>query len=56
MQWIVRVALERPYSFVVLAILIVLLGPLETARTPTDIFPDPRPGDRRGLDLHGPFP
>jgi multidrug efflux pump subunit AcrB len=42
MQWIVRVALERPYSFVVLAILIVLLGPLATVKTPTDIFPDIR--------------
>jgi multidrug efflux pump subunit AcrB len=42
MQWIVRVALERPYSFVVLAILIVLLGPITTVKTPTDIFPDIR--------------
>ena len=42
MQWIVRVALERPYSFVVLAILIVLLGPITTLKTPTDIFPEIR--------------
>ena len=37
---IVRLALAKPYSFVVLAILIVLLGPLAAMRTPTDIFPD----------------
>src|ERR1700741_4368374 len=37
---IVRLALRRPYSFVVLAILILILGPLAALRTPTDIFPD----------------
>src|SRR5579875_2776960 len=37
---IVRLALAKPYSFVVLAILIVLLGPLAAMKTPTDIFPD----------------
>ncbi|MBS0364031.1 MAG: efflux RND transporter permease subunit, partial [Proteobacteria bacterium] len=37
---IVRLALRRPYTFVVLAILIVLLGPLAAVRTPTDIFPE----------------
>ena len=37
---IVRLALRRPYTFVVLAILIVMLGPLAAIRTPTDIFPD----------------
>src|SRR6201994_2995554 len=37
---IVRLALRRPYTFVVLAILIVLLGPLAALRTPTDIFPE----------------
>jgi len=37
---IVRLALRRPYTFVVLAILIVILGPLAAMRTPTDIFPD----------------
>ena len=37
---IVRLALRRPYTFVVLAILIVMLGPLAAMRTPTDIFPD----------------
>jgi multidrug efflux pump subunit AcrB len=37
---IVRLALERPYSFVVLALLILIVGPLAAVRTPTDIFPD----------------
>ena len=40
MLGIVRLALAKPYSFVVLAILILLLGPLAALRTPTDIFPD----------------
>ncbi len=38
-MWIVRLALNRPYTFVVLAILIVILGPLTILRTPIDIFP-----------------
>ena len=37
---IVRLALERPYTFVVLALLILIVGPLSALRTPTDIFPD----------------
>ena len=37
--WIVRVALERPYTFIVLALLILLVSPVMIARTPTDIFP-----------------
>src|SRR6202012_922035 len=37
---IVRLGLRRPYTFVVLAILILLIGPLAALRTPTDIFPD----------------
>jgi len=37
---IIRLALRRPYTFVVLAILILLIGPLAILRTPTDIFPD----------------
>src|SRR6202000_2815484 len=40
MIWIVRVALERPLTFIVMAILIVLLGPIAAMQTPTDIFPD----------------
>jgi multidrug efflux pump subunit AcrB len=39
-MWIVRIALRRPYTFVVLALLILMLGPLTIARTPTDIFPN----------------
>ena len=38
-MWIVRLALSRPYTFIVLAILLLLLGPLAIYRTPTDIFP-----------------
>lgn len=38
-MWIVRLALRRPYTFVVLAILILLAGPVAILRTPTDIFP-----------------
>jgi CzcA family heavy metal efflux pump len=38
-MWIVRIALNRPYTFVVLAVLILFVGPIEIARTPTDIFP-----------------
>ena len=39
---IVRLALRRPYTFVVMAILIVIFGVLAAVRTPTDIFPDIR--------------
>ncbi len=39
-MWIVRVALSRPYTFVVLAILILIVSPLVILRTPTDIFPN----------------
>ncbi|HEV7491269.1 MAG TPA: efflux RND transporter permease subunit, partial [Rhodanobacteraceae bacterium] len=42
MNGIVRIALERPYTFVVLALLILIVGPLAAMRTPTDIFPDIR--------------
>jgi multidrug efflux pump subunit AcrB len=38
-MWIVRLALDRPYTFVVTAILIVLLGVFSVVRMPTDIFP-----------------
>ena len=38
-MWIVKVALERPYTFLVLAILILLMGVLAILRTATDIFP-----------------
>jgi multidrug efflux pump subunit AcrB len=39
---IVRLALKRPYTFIVLAILIVIFGSLAAIETPTDIFPDIR--------------
>src|SRR5580658_6170988 len=39
-MWIVRLALRRPYTFVVAAILLLILGPLAIVRTPTDIFPN----------------
>src|ERR1700678_76781 len=39
-MWIVRIALDRPYTFVVLALLILILSPLVILRTPTDIFPN----------------
>src|SRR6218665_693619 len=42
MLGLVRVALRRPYTFVVLAILIMIVGPLAALRTPTDIFPEIR--------------
>ena len=42
MLTIVRLALRRPYTFIVLAILIVLFGGVAAVRTPTDIFPDIR--------------
>src|SRR3984957_9149468 len=42
MVGIVRIALRRPYTFVVLALLILIVGPLAALRTPVDIFPDIR--------------
>jgi len=39
-MWIVRLALRRPYTFIVLAIVIMLLGGFAISRTPTDIFPN----------------
>ncbi|MGA9913791.1 MAG: efflux RND transporter permease subunit [Paraburkholderia sp.] len=39
-MWIVKLALRRPYTFVVLAVLIFIIGPLAILRTPTDIFPN----------------
>ncbi len=39
---LVRIALSRPYTFVVLALLLLIIGPLAALRTPTDIFPDIR--------------
>ena len=39
---LVRIALRRPYTFVVLALTLLVIGPLAAMRTPTDIFPDIR--------------
>jgi multidrug efflux pump subunit AcrB len=39
-MWIVRLALRRPYTFVVMSILILVMGALSIVRTPTDIFPN----------------
>ena len=39
-MWIVKLALHRPYTFVVLALLLLIVGPLAILRTPTDIFPN----------------
>ncbi|HEY4978009.1 MAG TPA: efflux RND transporter permease subunit [Candidatus Acidoferrum sp.] len=39
-MWIVRLALARPYTFIVMALVIILLTPVVLLRTPTDIFPD----------------
>src|SRR4051812_43552759 len=39
-MWIVQLALRRPYTFIVMALIIVLLTPLVILRTPVDIFPD----------------
>ena len=41
-MWIVKLALRRPYTFIVVAIVIVLLGVFTILRTPTDIFPNIR--------------
>ena len=38
-MWIVRLALRRPYTFVVMALLIAILGGLSIATMPVDIFP-----------------
>jgi multidrug efflux pump subunit AcrB len=39
-MWIVKLALNRPYTFVVLALLLFLIGPVMLLRTPVDIFPE----------------
>jgi multidrug efflux pump subunit AcrB len=39
-MWIVRIALDRPYTFIVLALLILILSPVVILSTPTDIFPN----------------
>jgi multidrug efflux pump subunit AcrB len=39
-MWIVRLALSRPYTFIVMALVIILLTPVVLLRTPVDIFPE----------------
>jgi CzcA family heavy metal efflux pump len=39
-MWIVALALRRPYTFIVMALVIILLTPITILRTPTDIFPE----------------
>lgn len=39
-MWIVKVALNRPYTFLVMALLILIASPIIILRTPTDIFPN----------------
>ncbi|SNT41585.1 Multidrug efflux pump subunit AcrB [Granulicella rosea] len=39
-MWIVRLALARPYTFVVLSLLLFIVGPVVMLRTPVDIFPN----------------
>ena len=41
-MWLIRIALSRPYTFIVLAIMILLIGVLSIIRTSTDIFPSIR--------------
>jgi multidrug efflux pump subunit AcrB len=38
-MWIVRLALRRPYTFAVMAILLMILGPVSILNTPVDVFP-----------------
>jgi multidrug efflux pump subunit AcrB len=39
-MWIVKIALNRPYTFIVLGLLILILSPVVILQTPTDIFPN----------------
>ena len=39
-MWIVKLALNRPYTFIVMALLILIASPVVILRTPTDIFPN----------------
>ena len=38
-MWIIRLALSRPYTFVVVALLLLLVTPFVLIRTPTDVLP-----------------
>jgi len=39
-MWIVRIALRRPYTFIVAALVLILMAPIVLQRTPTDVFPN----------------
>ena len=39
-MWFVRLALNRPYTFIILALLILVLSPMVISSTPADIFPN----------------
>jgi multidrug efflux pump subunit AcrB len=39
-MWVIKVALNRPYTFIVLTLLILLVSPVVISRTPADIFPN----------------
>jgi CzcA family heavy metal efflux pump len=39
-MWIVRIALRRPYTFIVAALVLILMAPIILQRTPTDVFPN----------------
>ena len=39
-MWIVRLALQRPYTFIVMALMVLILSPIVILRTPVDIFPE----------------
>ena len=39
-MWLVRIALNRPYTFIVVALIIILMTPIVLQRTPTDVFPN----------------
>ena len=56
-MWIVRLALDRPYTFVVMSVLIVILAGVAILQTPTDIFPNiDIPVVMHRPQLHGAFP
>src|ERR1700750_722434 len=40
MTWLVKVALDRPYTLLVIALMILIFGPIAAVETPTDIFPN----------------
>jgi hypothetical protein len=57
LMWIVKLALNRPYTFIVLALLVLTLSPVVILRTPTDIFSEYRHSGRfSGVDLYKPQP